>query len=66
MLGENGPLAAAHLQAPHGTQFGRTLVVLGEGAELTFIEGCTSAPRAEPSLHCAVGELVLGPGARLN
>jgi Fe-S cluster assembly protein SufB len=55
-----------HLQARHGTQFGRTLVVLGAGAELTFIEGCTSAARAEPALHCAVGEFVVGPGARLN
>jgi Fe-S cluster assembly protein SufB len=55
-----------HLQARHGTQFGRTLIVLGAGAELTFIEGCTSAARAEPALHCAVGEFVVGPGARLN
>ncbi len=55
-----------HLQAAHGTQFGRALVVLGEGAELTFIEGCTSAPRTAPSLHCSVGEFILGPGARLN
>ena len=55
-----------HLQARHGTQFGRTLVVLGAGAELTFIEGCTSAPRAEPALHCALGEFILGPGAHLN
>lgn len=55
-----------HLQARHGAQFGRTLVVLGAGAELTFIEGCTSAAAAEPALHCAVGEFVLGPGARLH
>lgn len=55
-----------HLQARHGTQFGRTLIVLGAGAELTFIEGCTSTARADPALHCAVGEFVLGPGARLN
>jgi Fe-S cluster assembly protein SufB len=55
-----------HLQARHGTQFGRTLIVLGAGAELTFMEGCTSAARPEPALHCAVGEFVVGPGARLN
>ncbi|MDD3178811.1 MAG: Fe-S cluster assembly protein SufB [Opitutaceae bacterium] len=55
-----------HLQARHGTQFGRTLVVLGTGAELTFIEGCTSAAQAAPALHCAVGEFIVGPGARLN
>lgn len=55
-----------HLQAARGSQFGRTLVVLGAGAELTFIEGCTSAARPEPSLHCAVGEFILGEHARLS
>ena len=55
-----------HLQARHSSQFGRTLIVAGEGAEVTFIEGCTSAARAEASLHCSVGEFVLGPRARLQ
>ncbi|HVU34602.1 MAG TPA: Fe-S cluster assembly protein SufB [Opitutaceae bacterium] len=55
-----------HLQAPRGGQFGRTLIVLGAGAELTFMEGCTSAARTDPMLHCSVGEFVLGPEARLN
>ncbi len=55
-----------HLQAEHGAQFGRTLVLLDEGAELTFIEGCTSAARDEAMLHCSVGEFLLGLGARLN
>lgn len=55
-----------HLQARHGTQFGRTLILLGAGSELTFIEGCTSAARPEAALHCAVGEFILEPGARLN
>lgn len=55
-----------HLQARHASQFGRTLIVLGAGAEVTFIEGCTSVPRAEAALHCSVGEFIIGPGAHLN
>lgn len=55
-----------HLQAEHAGQFGRTLIVLGAGAEATFIEGCTSVARPEPALHCSVGEFVVGPGARLD
>jgi Fe-S cluster assembly protein SufB len=55
-----------HLQAEHGSQFGRTLVVAGEGSEVTFFESCTSVARPGAALHCAVGEFVLGPGARLS
>lgn len=55
-----------HLQAGGGSQFGRTLIVAGAGAEVTFFESCTSTARPGASLHCAVGEFVLGEGARLN
>lgn len=55
-----------HLQARGGSQFGRTLIVAGEGAEVTFFESCTSTARPGAALHCAVGEFVLGAGARLN
>ena len=55
-----------HLQAGGGSQFGRTLIVAGEGAEVTFFENCTSVARPGVALHCAVGEFVLGPDARLN
>jgi Fe-S cluster assembly protein SufB len=55
-----------HLQAGGGTQFGRTLIVAGAGAEVTFFESCTSVARPGAALHCAVGEFVLGPGARLH
>ncbi|MDD2763192.1 MAG: Fe-S cluster assembly protein SufB [Opitutaceae bacterium] len=55
-----------HLQAGGGSQFGRTLIVAGTGAEVTFFESCTSVARPGAALHCAVGEFVLGPGARLN
>ncbi len=55
-----------HLQGGGSSQFGRTLIVAGEGAEVTFFESCTSASRPGASLHCAVGEFVLGRGAKLN
>jgi len=55
-----------HLQGGGNSQFGRTLIVAGEGAEVTFFESCSSAARPGPALHCAVGEFVLGANARLN
>ncbi len=62
-----GPLKSfMHLQARGGSQFGRTLLVAGEGAEVTFFESCTSAARPGAALHCAIGEFVLGPAAKLN
>lgn len=39
-------------------QFGRTLIVLGEGARLVFMEGCSSADHSQPSLHNSVGEII--------
>jgi len=55
-----------HLQGGGSSQFGRTLIVAGEGAEVTFFESCTSASRPGASLHCSVGEFVLGRNAKLN
>lgn len=55
-----------HLQGGGSSQFGRTLIVAGEGAEVTFFESCTSTARPGAALHCAVGEFVLGAHARLN
>lgn len=55
-----------HLQQERGTQAGRTLVILDEGAELTFMESCTSTLPPGPALHCSVGEFILGPRARMN
>jgi Fe-S cluster assembly protein SufB len=47
-------------------QFERTLIVVGEGAEVTYLEGCT-APRFDTSnLHSAVVELVALPGAKVQ
>lgn len=55
-----------HLQASSGVQAGRTLVVMGEDAELTYLESCTSNMPPGPGLHCAVGEFILGRGSKVN
>ncbi|MDR2677392.1 MAG: Fe-S cluster assembly protein SufB [Puniceicoccales bacterium] len=47
-------------------QFERTLIVVDEDAEVTYLEGCT-APRFESStLHAAVVELVVMPRAKVQ
>ncbi|MDR2720962.1 MAG: Fe-S cluster assembly protein SufB [Puniceicoccales bacterium] len=47
-------------------QFERTLIVVDEGAEVTYLEGCT-APRFDtPNLHSAVVELVALPSAKIQ
>lgn len=47
-------------------QFERTLIVVGEGAELTYMEGCT-APKFETSnLHSAVVEIVALPYSKVQ
>jgi Fe-S cluster assembly protein SufB len=39
-------------------QFERTLIVVEEGAEVSYLEGCTAPMRDENQLHAAVVELV--------
>ncbi|MDR1457162.1 MAG: Fe-S cluster assembly protein SufB [Puniceicoccales bacterium] len=47
-------------------QFERTLIVVDEGADVTYLEGCT-APRFESAtLHAAVVELIAMPGAKIQ
>jgi Fe-S cluster assembly protein SufB len=47
-------------------QFERTLIVVDEGAEVTYLEGCT-APRFDTSnLHSAVVEVVALAGAKIQ
>ena len=54
------------LNAPSAGQFEHTLIILEEGAELHFIEGC-SAPRYKSySLHVGCVELFVGEGATLR
>jgi Fe-S cluster assembly protein SufB len=47
-------------------QFERTLIVVGEGASLHYIEGCTAPNWATDSLHVAVVEVIALPGAKVR
>lgn len=47
-------------------QFERTLVVADEGAQVSYLEGCTAPMRDENQLHAAVVELVAKDGADIK
>ncbi len=47
-------------------QFERTLIVAEEGAEVSYLEGCTAPMRDENQLHAAVVELVAHADARIK
>jgi len=47
-------------------QFERTLIIVDEGAEVHYIEGCTAPVYSSESLHCAVVELVALKDAKLR
>ncbi|MDR2664250.1 MAG: Fe-S cluster assembly protein SufB [Puniceicoccales bacterium] len=47
-------------------QFERTLIVVGEGAEVTYLEGCTAPSFETATLHAAVVELVAMAGAKVQ
>ena len=44
-------------------QFERTIIIVDEGAELSYIEGCTAASYSENSLHAGVVEIFVKKGA---
>jgi Fe-S cluster assembly protein SufB len=46
------------INASQTGQFERTLIVAGEGAYVSYLEGCTAPMRDENQLHAAVVELV--------
>lgn len=45
-------------------QFERTLIIVDEGAEVHYIEGCTAPTQAKDSLHAAVVEIVVNKNAK--
>ncbi|MDR2512441.1 MAG: Fe-S cluster assembly protein SufB [Puniceicoccales bacterium] len=47
-------------------QFERTLIIADEGAELTYMEGCTAPRFDSATLHSAVVELVALRGAKIQ
>ena len=45
-------------------QFERTLIIVDEGAEVHYVEGCTAPMYSTESLHSAVVEIIVNRGAR--
>ena len=45
-------------------QFERTLIIVDEGAQVHYVEGCTAPMYSTESLHSAVVEVVVKPNAR--
>ncbi len=54
------------INAKNMGQFERTLIIADEGAEVTYIEGCTAPTYSSDSLHSAVVELIALPHARIR
>jgi Fe-S cluster assembly protein SufB len=47
-------------------QFERTLIIAEEGSEVHYVEGCTAPVYSTDSLHSAVVEIVVKPGAKVR
>ncbi len=54
------------INAENFGQFERTLIIADEGAEVTYMEGCTAPKFETTTLHSAVVELVALKGARIQ
>ena len=54
------------INAENFGQFERTLIIVDEGAELTYMEGCTAPKFNTATLHSAVVELVALKGAKIQ
>ena len=54
------------INAKNMGQFERTLIIADEGAEVTYIEGCTAPTYSSDSLHSAVVELLALPHAKIR
>ena len=60
------PLLALSTMGEGGIDFGRTLIVLDEGAEATVMSESASCHASDRGLHCGGVELHVAPGARLR
>lgn len=60
------PLHTIAALTPGQSDLGRTLVVLEEDSEATFLAETASADPAAAGLHCGAIEIFVGPGARLR
>ncbi|MER3603703.1 MAG: Fe-S cluster assembly protein SufB, partial [Thermus sp.] len=54
------------VNTPEFGQFERTLIVVDEGAEVHYIEGCTAPTYTTDSLHTGVIEIVVKLGAQVD
>lgn len=54
------------INAENFGQFERTLIIADEGAEITYMEGCTAPKFETATLHAAVVELVALKGAKIQ
>lgn len=52
------------INAERAGQFERTLIVVEEGAQVHYVEGCSAPAYSSASLHAAVVEVVVKPGAK--
>jgi Fe-S cluster assembly protein SufB len=52
------------INAENMGQFERTLIIVDEGAEVHYVEGCTAPMYTTESLHSAVVEIIVKPRAR--
>ena len=60
------PLYTRSQLSPGQVDFGRTVVILGEGAEATLLAETASVDPAAPGLHCGAIEIRVGPRAKLR
>ena len=54
------------INAQNTGQFERTLIIADEGAQVSYLEGCTAPKRDENQLHAAVVELVTLDDAKIK
>ncbi|MGZ3433042.1 MAG: Fe-S cluster assembly protein SufB, partial [Isosphaeraceae bacterium] len=52
------------INAENMGQFERTLIIVEEGAQIHYVEGCTAPMYSTESLHSAVVEIIVKKGAR--
>jgi len=54
------------INAKDSGQFERTLIIADEGAQVSYLEGCTAPRRDENQLHAAVVEIIALEGAQVK
>lgn len=54
------------INAPRAGQFERTLIIADAGSQVHYTEGCTAPAYSSESLHSAVVEIIVQPGARVQ